>query len=101
MNTSGTNAPAIVISIVLLVTTLLIATLFHRSGLLLGLVLPGILILCAALTPVSLLMAKQWEKAVVLRFGKLHAVRGPGLFAIIPFVDEVTAWIDQRIQTIE
>jgi regulator of protease activity HflC (stomatin/prohibitin superfamily) len=46
-------------------------------------------------------MAKQWEKAVVLRFGKLHAIRGPGLFAIIPFMDEVTAWVDQRIQTIE
>ena len=34
-------------------------------------------------------------------FGKLHSVRGPGLFFIIPFVDNVTAWIDQRIQTIE
>jgi regulator of protease activity HflC (stomatin/prohibitin superfamily) len=46
-------------------------------------------------------MARQWEKAVVLRFGKLHAIRGPGLFAIVPFVDDVTAWIDQRIQTTE
>src|SRR5580704_9754602 len=101
MNTSGTNAPAIVISIVLFLTALLIATLLHRSGLMLGLLLPGILILCAALTPVSLLMAKQWEKAVVLRFGKLHAIRGPGLFAIIPFVEPVTAGVDQRIQTPE
>jgi regulator of protease activity HflC (stomatin/prohibitin superfamily) len=101
MNTSGKNAPATVISILLLVTALLIATLLHRSGLLLGLLLPGALILGAALTPVSLLMAKQWEKAVVLRFGKLHAIRGPGLFAIVPFVDDVTAWIDQRIQTTE
>jgi regulator of protease activity HflC (stomatin/prohibitin superfamily) len=55
----------------------------------------------AALVPLSLLMAKQWEKAVVLRFGKLHAIRGPGLFMIVPFVDTVTAWIDQRIQTTE
>jgi regulator of protease activity HflC (stomatin/prohibitin superfamily) len=101
MNTSGKNAPATVISILLLVTALLIATLLHRSGLLLGLLLPGALILGAALTPVSLLMARQWEKAVVLRFGKLHAIRGPGLFAIVPFVDDVTAWIDQRIQTTE
>jgi regulator of protease activity HflC (stomatin/prohibitin superfamily) len=101
MNTSGKNAPATVISILLLVTALLIAALLHRSGLLLGLLLPGALILGAALTPVSLLMARQWEKAVVLRFGKLHAIRGPGLFAIVPFVDDVTAWIDQRIQTTE
>jgi regulator of protease activity HflC (stomatin/prohibitin superfamily) len=55
----------------------------------------------AALTPLSLLVAKQWERAVVLRFGKLRGIRGPGLFVIIPFIDNVTAWIDQRIQTIE
>jgi regulator of protease activity HflC (stomatin/prohibitin superfamily) len=36
---------------------------------------------------------------VVLRLGKLHAIRGPGMFMIVPFVDSVTAWIDQRIQT--
>ena len=101
MNTSGKNAPATVISIVLLGTALLIATLFRRSGLWVAYLLPAALILCSALTPLALLMARQWEKAVVLRFGKLHAIRGPGLFAIVPFVDEVTAWIDQRIQTIE
>jgi regulator of protease activity HflC (stomatin/prohibitin superfamily) len=49
--------------------------------------------------PLSLQMAQQWGKAVVLRFGKLHAVRGPGLFVIVPVMDSVTAWIDQRIQT--
>ena len=47
------------------------------------------------------LMARQWEKAVVLRFGKLHALRGPGLFMIVPFVDTIAAWVDQRIQTTE
>ena len=51
------------------------------------------------LLPLSLLMALQWEKAVVLRFGKLQALRGPGLFLIVPFVDTVAAWMDQRIQT--
>jgi regulator of protease activity HflC (stomatin/prohibitin superfamily) len=101
MNTSGMNAPAIVISVVLFVAALLIATLSHGSGLFLAYLLPGALLLGAGLTPVSMLMAKQWEKAVVLRFGKLHAIRGPGLFAIIPFMDAVTAWVDQRIQTTE
>ena len=101
MNTSGMNAPAIVISVVLVVVALAAATLFHGWGLSLSYVLPGALLLAAALTPSSVMMARQWEKAVVLRFGKLHAIRGPGLFAIIPFMDEVTAWIDQRIQTIE
>jgi regulator of protease activity HflC (stomatin/prohibitin superfamily) len=101
MNTAELNAPAIVISVFILLAALLIGALFHGSGLFLAYVVPGVLLLFAALTPVSLLMAKQWEKAVVLRFGKLHGIRGPGLFFIIPFVDDVTAWIDQRIQTIE
>jgi regulator of protease activity HflC (stomatin/prohibitin superfamily) len=63
---------------------------------------PGVLILIvAALIPRALLMANQWERAVVLRLGKLQAVRGPGLFLIIPFVDQVASWLDQRIQTTE
>ena len=49
----------------------------------------------------ALKMAQQWERAVVLRLGKLHAVRGPGLFFIIPIIDQVTTWIDQRIRTSE
>jgi len=35
----------------------------------------------------------------VLRWGKLHSIRGPGLFMIVPLIDTVTTWIDQRIQT--
>lgn len=44
-------------------------------------------------------IARQWERAVVLRLGKYIGLRGPGLFWIIPFVDQVTAWIDQRVIT--
>src|SRR5687767_15574010 len=44
-------------------------------------------------------VAKQWESAVVLRLGKYIGLRGPGLFWIIPFVDTVAAWVDQRVIT--
>jgi regulator of protease activity HflC (stomatin/prohibitin superfamily) len=44
-------------------------------------------------------IARQWEKGVVLRFGKYVGMRGPGLFWIIPFVDVVSSWIDQRTIT--
>ena len=44
-------------------------------------------------------IAKQWERAVVLRLGKYVGLRGPGLFWIVPLVDTVTAWIDQRVIT--
>ncbi|MCJ0762135.1 slipin family protein [Variovorax terrae] len=53
----------------------------------------------AALVALSLKMANTWQKFVVLRAGKLQGVKGPGLFMIIPIVDNVVAVIDERIQT--
>ena len=44
-------------------------------------------------------VAKQWERAVVLRLGKYVGLRGPGLFWIVPFADSVARWIDQRVIT--
>jgi regulator of protease activity HflC (stomatin/prohibitin superfamily) len=99
MNASGTNAPASVISALLLGAAFLIFRMNFGSGWLTAIAMPALLLLGAILVRLSLLMAKQWERAVVLRLGKLHATRGPGMFMIVPFVDSVTAWIDQRIQT--
>jgi len=45
----------------------------------------------------SLKVSNQWEKAVILRFGKFHGLRGPGVFWIIPVVDTIVNWIDQRV----
>ena len=44
-------------------------------------------------------IAKQWERAVVLRLGRFVGLRGPGLFWIVPFFDTVTRAIDQRVIT--
>ena len=44
-------------------------------------------------------IARQWERAVVLRLGRYVGLRGPGLFLIIPFVDSISAWVDQRVIT--
>jgi hypothetical protein len=44
-------------------------------------------------------IAKQWERAIVLRLGRYIGMQGPGLFWIVPFVDTVTDWIDQRTIT--
>ena len=45
----------------------------------------------------ALKVASQWEKAVVLRLGKFHGLRGPGFFWIVPIFDAVTTWIDGRV----
>ena len=45
----------------------------------------------------SLKVAQQWEKAVVLRLGKFRGLRGPGVFWVIPVLDAVSNWIDHRV----
>ncbi|HNB50490.1 MAG TPA: slipin family protein [Anaerolineales bacterium] len=45
----------------------------------------------------ALKIANQWEKAVVLRFGKIHGLKGPGMFWVLPVVDNVVQWIDHRV----
>ena len=46
----------------------------------------------------SIHIADQWEKAVVLRMGKYKGLKGPGLFLIIPIIDRVDNYIDQRVR---
>ena len=58
----------------------------------------GVITFVAALiVSAAIKIADQWEKAVVLRLGKFHSLRGPGLFFIIPIVDTVAYWIDLRV----
>ena len=53
----------------------------------------------AILITSSIKIADQWEKAVVLRLGKFRAIKGPGIFFIIPIIDTLVYWIDLRIIT--
>jgi len=46
---------------------------------------------------VAIKIASQWEKVVILRFGKFHKMAGPGLFWMLPVVDTIATWIDHRV----
>ncbi|MDQ8198665.1 slipin family protein [Pelagicoccus enzymogenes] len=46
----------------------------------------------------SVRIANQWDRAVVLRMGKFVGLRGPGIFFIIPVIDKVNTFIDQRVR---
>ena len=46
----------------------------------------------------TLKISDQWEKAVVLRMGKFIGLKGPGWFLIIPIIDRVDKYIDQRVR---
>jgi regulator of protease activity HflC (stomatin/prohibitin superfamily) len=43
-------------------------------------------------------VAEQWQKAAVLRLGRYIGLRGPGMFMIIPVVDSISLYIDQRVR---
>ena len=60
----------------------------------------GLLVTIAAalLIAPSVQIAYQWERAVILRFGKFQALRKPGLFVVVPVVDKVAQFVDQRIR---
>ncbi len=59
----------------------------------------GIALFLAAITSSAIRVADQWSKAVVLRLGKFRALKGPGLFFIIPLIDTIPYWIDTRVLT--
>ncbi len=97
----GANRPALVLAGLTLAAAVLLAWQAHAAGSGALYVAVAALAVAALLIPQTLKMANQWERAVVLRLGRLEAIRGPGLFLIIPFVDAVATWLDQRIQTTE
>jgi regulator of protease activity HflC (stomatin/prohibitin superfamily) len=47
----------------------------------------------------SVRIAYEWQRAVVLRLGRFQRIGGPGLYLVLPLVEQVTVVIDMRIQT--
>jgi len=54
-------------------------------------------VIIALIAALSIKIANQWERAIVLRLGRFVALKGPGLFFIIPIIDVVAYWIDIRV----
>jgi hypothetical protein len=98
---NGANKPAIVLAALFAAAAALCVWFGESTGAHSYYWIAGALAVIAGLIPQSLMVADQWERAVVLRLGKLTAIRGPGVFAIVPFIDNVASWLDQRIQTTE
>jgi regulator of protease activity HflC (stomatin/prohibitin superfamily) len=47
----------------------------------------------------SVRVASEWQRAVILRLGRFHKVKGPGIYLVFPIIDSVAQVIDLRIQT--
>jgi regulator of protease activity HflC (stomatin/prohibitin superfamily) len=44
-------------------------------------------------------VADQWDRVIILRLGRFQAVREPGTFWLVPFIDTIAKWIDTRVQS--
>jgi regulator of protease activity HflC (stomatin/prohibitin superfamily) len=56
-------------------------------------------VVVGAVVAFAIKVADQWNRAIVLRLGHFHAMRGPGLFLIVPVIDTIAYWIDIRVIT--
>jgi regulator of protease activity HflC (stomatin/prohibitin superfamily) len=94
------NPFSIAVAIVVVAATIPIAVYFANATgeewVAPAIIMPGVLLALALLF--SLKVVDQWEKAVVLRFGKFRGLKGPGLFGIIPIVDMISHLVDQRVR---
>jgi hypothetical protein len=93
------SSVSVFLFVVIMIVAVTAAIIMSDSGIsdyvILWVVIP--LMLLAVYLMFAIKIAQQWEKAVVLRMGKIRGLKGPGLFWIIPILDSVTSWIDQRV----
>ena len=61
-----------------------------------GLITAGALV--GAYFLVAIKVARQWEKVAVLRLGKYRGLMGPGMFFVVPIIDRLSDYVDQRIR---
>lgn len=71
--------------------------LFWLIGNSIGFIALVVAVVVGWLSATSIHIVLEWEKAVILRFGKFNRVRGPGLFFTVPFIEFATIRIDQRV----
>jgi len=93
-----TNPVSMTAFFVVLIASIIIAALLDKKvsdGYIAGEVI--VLNLVGVYMMFAFKIANQWEKAVVLRFGKFRGLEGPGSFWIVPVADSVAAWVDHRV----
>jgi len=56
-------------------------------------------VIIAVLWSLSARLLAEWDRALVLRLGRFHSVKGPGFFMVVPVVDSVARIVDMRVRT--
>jgi regulator of protease activity HflC (stomatin/prohibitin superfamily) len=95
-----TNSISVLAFVVVVIIGLLVSFAWRglSPGVGSGLAIPAA-VLIAFLVAYAIKVADQWNRAIVLRLGRFQALKGPGLFFIVPIIDTIPYWIDTRVIT--
>jgi len=96
---NGSSFPALVFFSILVVGGLIAFGLYTSLFVVGAVVVGGLAFIIAVIAALAIKVADQWERVVILRLGKYRSLEGPGLFFIIPIIDEIAYWIDTRVIT--
>ena len=86
------SAPGIVASLVCIAAGVAGGRIFHSPAALMAGIVVGLYLLFA------IKVVQQWQRVAILRFGRYRGLRGPGLFLIVPVVDTLSRFVDQRVR---
>ena len=87
------SGPAIAAFVICAVAGAIVSLAFSNPNICLPFLAVGIYLLF------SIRVVRQWERVAVLRFGRFSRLQGPGVFTIVPVVDALSAYVDQRVRT--
>jgi len=96
---NSSSFSALIFCVILGIGALLAFAAYGNSDHLASILIGSAAFLAACFVSIAIKVANQWEKVVVLRLGKFHVLAGPGLFFLIPVIDEIAYWIDTRVIT--
>src|SRR3984893_9688475 len=86
------NRVAVTAFVVCIVTGAVVGALVRQPALLISGSLVGLYLLCA------MKVVQQWEKVALFRLGRYVGLRGPGLFHIVPVLETLSTYVDQRVR---
>ena len=86
------SGPGIAALLACLAAGFAVSRLLHSPAPLLAGIAVGIYLLF------SIKVVQQWQRVAVLRFGRYRGLRGPGIFLIVPVMDTLSRFVDQRVR---
>jgi regulator of protease activity HflC (stomatin/prohibitin superfamily) len=95
----GSAVPALLFVSTLVLGAIATAAAYFAEGPAWATVVFALALLGAWAVALSIKVAMAWDRAVVLRLGRFHGLRGPGAFVIVPVLDTIPYWIDVRVIT--